>query len=245
MLVGPAAAETELIEPPDPTEQSRRVHVVERGESLSEIASAYYGSKDDFRLIQWANRLLDENHITTGEELTIPSASFFLEPHGLKPFSASLFHRLHSKTGELFVGLYTCETADDFPRGECPLSARGFVVTRLGRDGQNDLVFDRASFLAAPEAAGELGEFEFIDLDGDGDVDILGEWSQGSANVTTHVAYHYQQGSYTAHGIHSISLGSFETRRGPDGAVEFVYYPRLEDEALVVPWNRGSATEAP
>lgn len=245
MLVAFAFLAGESATAPELAELPHRVHVVAPGESLSEIASAYYGSADNARLIQWANRLPDENRIVPSDELVIPSSAFFLETHGLRPLSEQLFHRPHPKTGEVFVGIYTCGAAEVSSGSECPLSARGFVVVRLGRDGRNERVFDRGSFREAPEAAGELGEFEFIDLDGDGDVDILGEWSQGSANVTTHVAYHYQKDSYTAHQIQSLSLGSFETRRGADGVLEFVYYPRYVGEAVVVPWEQGAETEAP
>ena len=245
VFVGAAIAVAEPLQPSSPAEPTHRAHVVASGESLSEIAFTYYNAMSHYRLIQWVNRLPDEHHIVTGDKLIIPSASFFLEPHGFSHFSAPILHRADSKTGELFVGFYICRTVNTLPSSECPLSARSFVVTRLGRNAQNDLVFDRADFLGEPESAGELGSFEFIDLDGDGDVDILGEWSQGSDNVTTHIAYHYREELYVAHEIHSLSLGEFKTRRGPDGALQFIYYPRHEDKELVVSWTRLATGESP
>jgi nucleoid-associated protein YgaU len=55
-------------------EQSTRIHVVQKGETLSSISAKYYGSARQWRKIVLANRdnLPDPNRLTPGTKLIIP-----------------------------------------------------------------------------------------------------------------------------------------------------------------------------
>lgn len=52
--------------------QSERTHVVERGETLSELADQYYGDGDKHHLITEANGIDEDNPLQVGQELVIP-----------------------------------------------------------------------------------------------------------------------------------------------------------------------------
>jgi 5'-nucleotidase / UDP-sugar diphosphatase len=56
------------------TEQPQRIHVVQKGDTLSSISAKYYGSAKQWRKIVLANRdnLPDPNRLTPGVKLIIP-----------------------------------------------------------------------------------------------------------------------------------------------------------------------------
>lgn len=51
---------------------TERTHVVERGETLSELADRYYGDGDKHTLITEANGIDEDNPLQVGQELVIP-----------------------------------------------------------------------------------------------------------------------------------------------------------------------------
>lgn len=51
---------------------TERTHVVERGETLSELADRYYGDGDKHTLITEANDIDEDNPLQVGQELVIP-----------------------------------------------------------------------------------------------------------------------------------------------------------------------------
>jgi len=56
------------------TEQTQRIHIVQKGDTLSSISAKYYGSAKQWRKIVAANKsnLPDPNHLTPGSKLVIP-----------------------------------------------------------------------------------------------------------------------------------------------------------------------------
>jgi nucleoid-associated protein YgaU len=56
------------------TEQAIRIHVVQKGDTLSGISSKYYGSPNQWQKIQAANHasLIDPNRLIPGTRLFIP-----------------------------------------------------------------------------------------------------------------------------------------------------------------------------
>lgn len=58
------------------TDDFSKVHVVQRGETLSGIAGVLYGDPDSWRPIAMANGLDDPREIETGQSLRIPSLPF-------------------------------------------------------------------------------------------------------------------------------------------------------------------------
>ncbi len=56
------------------TEPSQKVHIVQKGDTLSSISAKYYGSANQWRKIVAANRdiLPDPNRLTPGVKLIIP-----------------------------------------------------------------------------------------------------------------------------------------------------------------------------
>jgi 5'-nucleotidase len=56
------------------TKQPQRIHVVQKGDTLSSISAKYYGSARQWRKIVLANRdnLPDPNHLIPGSKLLIP-----------------------------------------------------------------------------------------------------------------------------------------------------------------------------
>jgi nucleoid-associated protein YgaU len=60
--------------PANPEQPSQRIHVVEKGQTLSRIAEQYYGSQRQWPKILNANRdiLPDPNRLTPGTKLIIP-----------------------------------------------------------------------------------------------------------------------------------------------------------------------------
>jgi nucleoid-associated protein YgaU len=60
--------------PANPQQTSPRIHVVEKGQTLSQIAGQYYGSQRQWPKIHNANRdiLPDPNRLTPGLKLIIP-----------------------------------------------------------------------------------------------------------------------------------------------------------------------------
>jgi len=56
------------------TKQPQRIHIVQKGDTLSSISAKYYGSVRQWRKIVAANRdnLPDPNHLTPGSKLLIP-----------------------------------------------------------------------------------------------------------------------------------------------------------------------------
>jgi 5'-nucleotidase / UDP-sugar diphosphatase len=56
------------------TEQPQRIHIVQKGDTLSSISAKYYGSARQWRKIVAANRdnLPDPNRLTPGSKLIIP-----------------------------------------------------------------------------------------------------------------------------------------------------------------------------
>jgi len=56
------------------TEQPQRIHIVQKGDTLSSISAKYYGSARQWRKIVAANRdnLPDPNRLTPGSKLLIP-----------------------------------------------------------------------------------------------------------------------------------------------------------------------------
>jgi len=57
------------------TKQSQRIHIVQKGDTLSSISAKYYGSVRQWRKIVLANRdnLPDPNRLTPGIKLIIPN----------------------------------------------------------------------------------------------------------------------------------------------------------------------------
>lgn len=51
---------------------TEKTHVVERGETLSELADRYYGDGDKHTLITEANDIDEDNPLQVGQELVIP-----------------------------------------------------------------------------------------------------------------------------------------------------------------------------
>jgi nucleoid-associated protein YgaU len=50
------------------------MYVVKFGDSLSKIASSYYGNASDYRKIAEANNISDPDKIQVGQQLKIPAA---------------------------------------------------------------------------------------------------------------------------------------------------------------------------
>jgi len=61
-------------QPTTNSELTQRIHVVQKGDTLSAISAKYYGSARQWRKIVAANRdnLPDPNHLTPGSKLLIP-----------------------------------------------------------------------------------------------------------------------------------------------------------------------------
>jgi len=68
----PAETKAEKI-PLTIAENKIRIHIVEKGQTLSSIANMYYGHPADYRKILEANKIKDANKITPGMNLIIPN----------------------------------------------------------------------------------------------------------------------------------------------------------------------------
>jgi nucleoid-associated protein YgaU len=74
----PQPTDTEIPASDEPrvtsNKQSQRIHVVQKGDTLSSISAKYYGSSRQWRKILTANRdnLPDPNRLTPGSKLIIP-----------------------------------------------------------------------------------------------------------------------------------------------------------------------------
>jgi 5'-nucleotidase / UDP-sugar diphosphatase len=61
-------------QPATNSEPTQKIHIVQKGDTLSSISAKYYGSARQWRKIVLANRnnLPDPNHLTLGSKLIIP-----------------------------------------------------------------------------------------------------------------------------------------------------------------------------
>lgn len=66
------AAETDDSNASNSSADTEKTHVVERGETLSELADRYYGNGDKHTLITEANDIDEDNPLQVGQELVIP-----------------------------------------------------------------------------------------------------------------------------------------------------------------------------
>ena len=222
-------------------ETGLRVHRVEAGETLSEIAQDALGSAEKgSRLLQILNGLDDPSRLAVGQTLRIPThPASLLEPWGVAAdacvdFSSSGFElREKPDPGRLLVGI-SCYPDE-------PGFATRHRVVKIGADSR-ELIFDSAT--AAPgdsDLQGWVDVLEvwwFLDLDGDGGADLLGEMSQGSVNNTTQVVFHQREDGYRPCLLfESVSLGDVTERRDAEGAIVFEVRGRDATDDRDLAWS--------
>ena len=66
------AVETPAVSYDQPDEPKRKVHILQKGESLTTISVAYYQTPDSMRAIWKLNKFEDPNNIPLGTEILLP-----------------------------------------------------------------------------------------------------------------------------------------------------------------------------
>ncbi len=226
------------------TAKNHLTHTVKKGEALSTIAEKYYYSTySSVEMIKTVNGVSDKNKIFIDQKLIIPTSNHFLEKNGFKDVlnNTRLIAKRHKRTKDLFLGIYFCTEEHPEYKESC-LNITKFIVIQFTESGKQKNIFD---FSYLNEKYWPYASWQFVDLDGDGGVGVLGEWMQGSDNYTMHIAMHFNGEKYLECEVAGeIALGRFDLERDKTGATLFEYQHRsytddlyLHQESTVVKWS--------
>ena len=219
-------------------------HIIKEGDTLSQISQNYYYSAYKvLEIIKIVNGIKNSDSINIGQKIIIPKANYFLKELGIKDAlnSTNFIFKKHESSGDLFLGIFVCLEEDENNKNSCS-DRNKFLVIRLSSDGKYQEAYD---FSYLNDKFWPYASWEFVDLDGDGGIDLLGEWSQGSDNYTMHIAMHLQEKSfYECEVAGEIALGDFHLKTSKNGSAIFEYdprgYPNKEvnsQEKIVVKWD--------
>ncbi|MHC5053759.1 MAG: LysM peptidoglycan-binding domain-containing protein [Planctomycetota bacterium] len=219
--------------PSVPAGESAREYVVMRGDTLSRIAREQLGSMRMAPLIVIANpSISDPDRIFAGRKLVIPRFGRFVA--GWKLAGIVRLLRVTKGSRAAYVGLHawrrfrlsTVEPGD-YAGVEDPLVGRSrYVVVRLARSG-SEVVFDSETAEWPIDHKRLYGiyssfDWEAVDLDEDGDLDLVASRSWGTGGNFAAYAFHHAPDGYKSYTVcDGISHGHFGGRRPPckDGTI--------------------------
>lgn len=213
------------------------IHSVKDGDTLSEIATAYYGYKDMYMLIQTVNGIPDENRIAVGQKLVIPTSSnFFLRKFKIRDLMKKpvFYVYKNSNTSQVYVGTHIKTKA-----GEGNFRDNRFLLVSIS-EKPYEIVFDSHAFEQTyknDDYLKLLDDWKIIDLDGDGDIDILAESIQGSDCYLTHYCFHLTDGKYVPYVVvKDVSIGEEYRYRDKKKLLVFRYQERYSEKQFIVKW---------
>ena len=207
--------------------------LVQRGDTLSQIAERH---SLPTVVLQNINRIQNPDIIQSGSKLLIPDLEWLVEPFakcGEKPTPGNTRIGHLGKTN-LIIGLDILTTN----------MAGQFLA--IGLDETNrTLVFDSEQYsVNVPDQSGD-NNWSFIDLDGDGDSDILCEHMEGSARNLTLYAFHFDGQKYHPYLLaDDISIGFIEPRKKKNGSAAINIYERDTGRLTAVDWEQIKNTKA-
>jgi hypothetical protein len=207
--------------------------LVQPGDTLSQIAERH---NLPIVVLQNLNHIQNPDAIQSDANLLIPSLEWLVEPFlkdGEKVASGNTRIGYLEKTN-LLIGL------DVF----VPDAGAGrFLAVRLDETNRT-LAFDSAKYSGVCSDGGN--EWSFIDLDGDGDSDILSEHTEGSGIFLTLCAFHFDGHKYHKYLVaDDIAIGFIEPRKKKNGSMVINIYERHMGRSTAVDWEQIKKTKAP
>jgi|ERR1035437_928092 LysM repeat protein len=199
--------------------------LVQPGDTLSQIAERHSLST---MVLQNLNHIQNPNAIQSGRKLLIPNVEWLVEPflkNGEKTASGNTRIGYLSKTN-LLIGLDVWTTN----------SAR-FLAIRL--EETNRMLFFDSGKLSYDKPNQSGSSWSFIDLDGDGDSDILCDHEEGSARILTLYAFHFDGQKYHQYLLaDEIAIGFIEPRKKKNRSAVINIYERYTGRLTTVDWEQ-------
>jgi hypothetical protein len=207
--------------------------LVQPGDNLSQIAERH-GLPTV--VLQNLNHIQNHDVIQSGSKLLVPNLEWLVEPFvkdGEKPTPGNTRIGHLGKTN-LLIGL------------DIPTTNMAGRFLAIGLDETNrTLVFDSEKYSVNVPVQRGGNEWSFIDLDGDGDSDILCEHEEGSALFLTLTAFHFDGQKYHEYLLaDDISIGFIVPRKKKNGSAVINIYERETGRLTAVDWEQVKNTKA-
>jgi hypothetical protein len=217
-------------------------YTVEDGDTLSELSAVHLGSSRLVRILQLLNHLQDADTIYSGMSLYIPQSPYclvapFVQP-GVSESDMGSWKDLWMGTGDFETPEVTASIVSGnrlaVPVWNVGQGDRQFLLIELDGTEPPKLIFRSTDYRYDYGAYGLSSDSEwawrFVDLDNDGETDMLAEHTEGTDLYATIYAFHWVDGHYQQYlYVDGIPLGWISAHRSPTGTLILDIHVRCED----------------